>query len=91
MSLKMSVRRGPWKLLDHKGSGGNNYNREGPWGMKPYTIPDNDPDAPGQLYNLETDPGEINNLYSKHPSVVKELKALLEKARADGRSAPIRQ
>ena len=58
--------------------------------MKQYAIPDNDPDSPGQLYNLAKDPGETNNLYSKHPEIVKELKALLEDSKASGRSAPQR-
>lgn len=50
-------------------------------------LPDTAPDAPGQLYNLESDPGETTNLYFKHPEVVKELKALLESSKAEGRSA----
>jgi hypothetical protein len=50
-----------------------------------------DPDAPGQLYNLETDPGETTNLYSKHPEIVKRLKAQLETFKNSGRSAPLRQ
>ncbi len=90
MSLAMSIRVGDWKYLDHKGSGGNNYNRAGPWGMKPYALPEKDPDAPGQLYNLKNDPGETTNLYSKHPEIVKRLKGLLEKSKAEGRSAPKR-
>jgi len=88
MSLAMSIRRGKWKYLDHKGSGGNNYNRGGSWGMKQYALKELDPDAPGQLYNLETDPGETKNLYSKHPDIVKELKARLDGFKASGRSAP---
>ena len=89
-TLKMSVRRGDWKLLDHKGSGGSNYEKDGEWGMKQYAIKDNDPDAPGQLYNLATDPGETDNLYSKHPDIVAELRALLEESKESGRSAPPR-
>lgn len=88
-TLEMSIRNGNWKYLDHKGSGGNNYERDGEWGMKQYTIEDTDPDAPGQLYNLDTDPGEITNLYSKHPEIVKELKTKLEEFKASGRSAPL--
>ncbi|MBI1371643.1 MAG: sulfatase-like hydrolase/transferase [Phycisphaera sp.] len=88
MSLKLAITRGQWKLLDHKGSGGNNYDREGPWGMKPYTLPELDPDAPGQLYNMATDPGETTNLYSKHPEIVTQLKELLEQSKASGRSRP---
>jgi len=60
-TLKMSLRKGNWKLLDHKGSGGSNYERDGEWGLKQYAIADTDPDAPGQLYNLARDPGETIN------------------------------
>ncbi len=85
----LSIRNGNWKYLDHKGSGGNNYEREGPWGLTQYFIEDTDPHAPGQLYNLDTDPGETTNLYSKHPDIVNELKAKLEKFKSSGRSAPL--
>ena len=89
MSLAMSIRDGQWKYLDHKGSGGNNYQRDGAWGMKPYALENTDPEAPGQLYDLKTDPGETNNLYSQHPEKVKELKSQLELFRNSGRSAPV--
>jgi arylsulfatase A-like enzyme len=91
ISLALSIRNGQWKYLDHKGSGGNNYKREGEWGMKPYALEDTEPDAPGQLYNLATDPGERTNLYSKHPEIVKALKAQLDTFKASGRSAPLRE
>ena len=89
-TLAMSIRDGQWKYLDHKGSGGNNYNRTGPWGMKEYALADTDPNAPGQLYNLETDPGETTNLYSQYPKIVKRLKTQLETFKKSGRSAPLR-
>ncbi len=57
--------------------------------MTQYIIEDTDPDAPGQLYNLDTDPGETINLYSKHPEIVKELKSKLEAFKVSGRSAPL--
>ncbi len=85
---QLQIRRGPWKYLDHKGSGGNNYDRS--TDLKPYKLPELAPDAPGQLYNLETDPGETTNLYYKNPEIVKELKALLEMSKSSGRSAPAR-
>jgi arylsulfatase A-like enzyme len=74
----LSIRRGPWKYLDHPGSGGNRYDRGE---MQPYALPDTVPTAPGQLYNLDTDPGEAKNLYAERPEVVNELKALLERCR----------
>ena len=85
ISLAMSIREGNWKYLDHQGSGGNNYDREGEWGMKPYKLEDTDPEAPGQLYNLETDPGERVNLYNKFPEKVREMKAQLEALKAQGK------
>ncbi|WP_169977803.1 sulfatase family protein [Tautonia rosea] len=88
ISLDLSIRRGPWKYLDHTGSGGNDYERPGPWGMKDYALPETDPDAPCQLYNLKEDPGETTNLARKHPRIVAELKHQLELFRASGRSAP---
>ncbi len=44
------------------------------------------PDAPGQLYDLDADPGETRNLYHKHPQIVARLKRLLEKTKSRGRS-----
>lgn len=38
------------------------------------------PDAPWQLYNLETDPSEKNDVASQHPDIVKELDALAKEA-----------
>jgi arylsulfatase A-like enzyme len=46
----------------------------------------NDP-AP-QLYNLKADPGESQNVAADHADVVKELSALLQKIRQQGRSRP---
>ncbi len=80
----LSIRRGPWKYLDHPGSGGNRY--ESSPGLKPLHIPD---PAPAALYNLDTDPGETKNLSSGRPEIVKELKALLEQSKASGRSRPV--
>ena len=87
ISLALAIRRGPWKFLDHKGSGGNNYNRDH---LKNYALPETSPEASGQLYNLKTDPGETTNLYFKYPEIVKELKAKLEEFKTTGRSAPSR-
>ena len=41
-----------------------------------------------QLYDLATDIGETNNLAASQPERVAEMKALLEKLIADGRSTP---
>ncbi|MFP6634020.1 MAG: arylsulfatase, partial [Planctomycetota bacterium] len=81
----------PWKYLDHKGSGGNNYGRGGRWGMKQYALVEKAPRAPAQLYNLDTDPGETTNLYFKNPEIVKELKSKLDEYKRSGRSTPERK
>jgi arylsulfatase A len=82
----LAIRRGPWKYIDHPGSGGNRY--ENNEGLKPYILPEVQPDARGQLYNLEDDPGETTNLYIQQPEIVAELRALLESSKANGRSRP---
>ena len=86
ISLALAIRRGPWKYLDHEGSGGNNYEKRD--SLKPYALPNNAPNAPGQLYHLGKDPSETTNLYYEHPEIVEELKALLEESKASGRSRP---
>ena len=86
ISLALSIRRGPWKYLDHRGSGGNNYSRGQ---LREFALPEMAPEASGQLYNLDDDPGETNNLFFKHPEIVKELKAKLEEFKESGRSAPL--
>jgi arylsulfatase A len=83
ISLALAIRRGPWKYLDHRGSGGNGYEKGE---LKPFALADSAPDAPAQLYNLDSDPGERVNLYFKHPEIVRELKDLLENSKARGRS-----
>ena len=59
--------------------------------MDPYRLPEKAPDAPGQLYNLQIDPGETNNLYHDFPEIVMELKSKLEEFKTSGRSAPTRE
>lgn len=81
MSLALGLRSGPWKLLDHKGSGGNNYNYER---LKAYEIKDDAPKAPGQLYNLKSDPGETHNLYQKQADVAEQLQKQLDLYRKRG-------
>jgi arylsulfatase A-like enzyme len=81
---EFQIRQGNWKYLDHKGSGGNKYEDE----LKKYVLPEMEPEAPGQLYDLTADPGETTNLYFKQEAKRKELQTLLAKLKQDGRSAP---
>lgn len=83
ISLALAIRKGAWKYLDHRGSGGNNYDNAE---LMPFALPNNAAAAPGQLYNLERDPQERNNVALQFPEVVRELKALLESSKASGRT-----
>ncbi len=88
ISLALAIRNGDWKYLDHPGSGGNNY--DGGKLKNLYALPNTVPIAPGQLYDLKTDPGETNNLYFEHPEIVQKLKSKLEEFKGSGRSTPTR-
>ena len=81
----LSIRRGKWKYLDHRDSGGNNYASAL---LKPYALPETAPEAKGQLYDFESDPGETTNLFFKHPEIVAELKSQLDQSKSTGRSRP---
>lgn len=85
---KLSIRQGDWKLIAHKGSGGNNYDKVNEWSMGQYALPERDPEAPMQLFNLKDDPGETINLYSQNPEIVNKLNALLEESIRTGRTGP---
>jgi len=58
ISGKFAYRLGKWKLIMTKASGG--------WTKEKMTV-----DAPGQLYNMEVDPGEQKNLYDQKNDVKK--------------------
>jgi arylsulfatase A-like enzyme len=74
------VRQGKWKLILGLGAGGFS----GPI-LKPK------PGEPkGQLYDLEVDPVEENNVYGEHPEIVQKLTELLERYKRTGRSTPRR-
>lgn len=84
---EFQLRVGQWKLLAHKGSGGNRYDKGA---MRKYLLEDSDPEAEGQLYDLAADPDETTNLYRKHPDRTRSMQRLLATLRAKdgGRTAP---
>ena len=88
----LSLRKGPWKYINHRGAGGNNYDHDGMFSAAGLDIDGvvPGPDVPGQLYNLDDDPGERYNLYMKHPEIVEELTAKMAEFVSSGRSAPDR-
>lgn len=75
-----AIRKGPWKLLCAPGSGG--------W-SKPTSEEAVKQGGPMvQLYHMEKDHGEQDDLHAQHPDKVRELRTLLETQIAEGRSTP---
>ncbi len=71
------VRRGDWKLILGRGSGGFS---------QPTTYQPKVGEPAGQLYDLSIDLQETTNLYNEQPDVVAELSGILEEFRKTGRS-----
>jgi arylsulfatase A-like enzyme len=80
LSGMFSIRQGKWKLILGLGSGGF---------TKPQKIQPKPGEPKGQLYNLEVDMAESNNLWSEHPEIVERLTKLLEKYKEQGYTRPL--
>ena len=72
-SRRMGVRQGKWKLI----TPASRRNLKGP-----------EANSPPELYNLAEDLGEQTNLAGKNPEKVRELTAILQQIRSQGRSRP---
>jgi len=70
---RFAIRKGDWKFIAAKGSGGWSKGGDG---------------KPAQLYNMATDRKEQNNLVDEKPDLTAELTQLLETAIANGRTTP---
>ena len=75
-----AIRKGRWKLLLCRGSGGWSPPREAEAVKKQLPTL--------QLYNLDNDPKESKNLHAKFPDRVEELIGELAKAFRNGRTTP---
>ncbi len=75
-----AIRKGQWKLLLCRGSGGWSPPREAEAAKKQFPII--------QLYNLVNDPKESKNVHNQFPDKVKELVAELAQAFRNGRTTP---
>ncbi|MCA8982195.1 MAG: arylsulfatase [Planctomycetaceae bacterium] len=78
-----AIRRGKWKLIPHRGSGGFSQ----PKALDPLR----EGGPAGQLYDLEADPSETRNVYDENPDVVLQLGRLLrriQEAEGDVRVVP---
>lgn len=80
ISGKFAIRDSSWKLLFAPGSGGWSAPKDKDAAEK--GLP------PVQLYKLDQDLGEASNLAEKHPEKVSEMRAMLERQVAAGRSTP---
>jgi len=77
-----AIRQGSWKLILGLGSGGFSI----PYFQEP------EADGPqGQLYNLQDDPYETNNLWLQHPEIVERLTNLLDQYQEQGFSRPMKK
>jgi arylsulfatase A-like enzyme len=75
-----ALRKGKWKLEMCPGSGG--------WGYPNHKIAIEKKLPQIQLYNLEKDPEEKNNVTTENPEITADLKALLKDYIKNGRSTP---
>lgn len=69
-----AIRQGKWKYIDGQGPGSQQWDGPQPG------------DPPAQLYDIEADRHEDNNLFGEHPEVVEQLKAVLERYKEQGHS-----
>lgn len=76
----LTIREGAWKYIPRLGSGGF---------TEPTRVTPQPGEPTGQLYNLDTDPGEQNNRFAAHPEIVQRLETLLREAQRPA-SAPVR-
>ena len=72
-----AVRQGKWKLILGRGSGGF---------TKPNRVKPKPGEPKGQLYDLDKDPAEKNNVWAENPAIVQRLTELLDKYKKQGHS-----
>jgi arylsulfatase A len=84
-----AVRQGDWVFIDAPtgdSNGGPRRPGEPEWFKQERGYSQHK--FPGELYNLRDDLVERRNLYGERPELVRRLKALLDKYKAQGRSTP---
>ncbi len=83
-SGKFAIRKGDWVLVDARSGDDNGAKGEPAWLRKERGYTSHD--EPGELFNVREDVSERRNQFAEHPEIVRELKALLEQYKANGRS-----
>jgi arylsulfatase A-like enzyme len=75
-----------WEFVEQ---GGKQAIRRDNWKAVRLNVHDN-PEEPLELYNLENDPEENDNIAGRHPDTIKELENLMENARFPSKIFPFR-
>ena len=83
-----AIRQGPWKFIGGQGGGGSDWDEKANIRMTnhQWNYQGQPGNPPGQLYNLDDDPGETKNLYEAEPKRVIELRSRLREIQFNGRS-----
>ncbi len=81
---KFAIRKGDWVLIDAPNGDDNGARGEPRWLKDERNYIDHT--HLGELFNLREDLAQRHNLYAEKPELVRELKALLEKHKHEGRS-----
>lgn len=69
--------------------GGKQAVRKGKWKAVRLNVKD-DPQAPIQLYDLNADQGETQDVASQFPDIIKEMKVIMEKAHVENADFPLK-
>jgi arylsulfatase A len=87
MNNEYGIRKGDWVLIESEKDAHGAAEPE--WWREKFGIPKRT--EAGELFHLKEDLREKKNLYAQYPERVKEMHALLEKYKNDGRSVPVRR
>ncbi len=82
MDGTLAIREDHWKYIDGQGSGGITSGK-GRWNPD---LPFDENEPPGQLFDLNADPGEHYNLYEQYPERVGRMKSRLREMEGEARS-----
>ncbi|TWT56974.1 Arylsulfatase [Thalassoglobus neptunius] len=74
-----------WEFTEHQGK---RALRKGPWKLVQRKVSTANPTSP-ELYNLDTDVSEQNNLAKDHPDLVKELTAIMDQSHTPSSNYPL--
>jgi arylsulfatase A-like enzyme len=78
----------PYLYWEFHENGGRQAIRWGKWKGIRLNV-HNTPDAPMELYDLNTDVGEKNNIAAQHPDIVGKLSAMMQEAHVPDKSWPL--